>query len=368
MIKLLHAADLHLCSPLAAFSPRVAAARRERQFAALAALFAQAVARGAQMILLAGDVFDSPTPPPEGIDRFFAIVRAQPVPVLVAPGNHDPLREGGVWQRGERPANLHVFDSPQLTCLDFPTLGASVYGYAFTAENMPSPALGDGTGRAADRTTILLAHGDLNAPLSPYAPIGAGQLERSGFAYAALGHIHRPMPPCRYGRTVVAYSGFFAGRGFDETGAGQALFVEIEGEYVGTQCMHTACDRFERLELDCTGATDGAQIAVRLQERLREAAFSAETAVSVVLTGQVGLACRVNRTALQTAGEGFALFEVRDQTVPILDSGYLEKDPTLRGAFYRALLPRLTDGDGEVRALAAEALRMGLSALSGGEV
>lgn len=368
MVKLLHAADLHLCSPLAAFSPRAAAARRERQFAALAALFSRAVDEGAQMILLSGDVFDAPTPPPDGVARFFAIVKAQPVPVLVAPGNHDYLREGGVWRRGDRPSNLYVFDTPQLACLDFPTLGTAVYGYGFTAENMPSPTLGDGTGRVADRVAILLGHGDLTSPLSPYAPIGAGQLERSGFAYAALGHIHRPAAPLRYGRTMAAYSGFFAGRGFDETGEGQALFVEIEGEYVGIRVLPSGCDRFERLEADVTGATDGAQIVARLQELLSEAAFPPETAVSAVLTGQVSPDCRVNRAALQAVGEGLALFEVRDRTVPLLDSAYLEKDPSLRGAFYRALLPRLTDGDGEVRALAAEALRMGLAALSGGEV
>lgn len=368
MLKLLHAADLHLCSPFAAFSPRAAAVARERQLTALAELFSRAVNEGAQMILLAGDVFDSPTPPPEGVARFFEIVGAQPVPVLVAPGNHDPLREGGVWRRGDLPANLHVFASAQMTCFDFPTLRTAVYGYGFTAESMPSPILGDGTGLLPDRVAILLAHGDLTSPLSPYAPIGAGQLERAGFSYAALGHIHRPSPPRRYGETVAAYSGFFAGRGFDETGMGQALFVEIEGGYVGTRVMPSGCDRFERLEADVTGAGDGANVVARLQALLREATLPPETAVRVELTGQVGLDCRVNMAALQPLGAGFALFEVRDLTVPVYDSAYLEKDPTLRGAFYRALLLRLQDGDSEVRAVAAAALRMGLAALSGGEV
>lgn len=368
MLKLLHAADLHLCSPFAAFSPRVAAQRRERQFSALSALFERAVAQGVQMILLAGDVFDTPTPPPDGIARFFAVVKAQPVPVLVAPGNHDYVRVGGIWQRGDLPANLHIFTSAQLACFDFPTLRTAIYGYAFTAECMQAPNLGDGTALRADRTSVLLAHGDLTTPLSPYAPIGAGQLERSGFAYAALGHIHRPAPPRRYGRTLAAYSGFFAGRGFDETGVGKALLVEIEGEHIETQPILCDSDRFERSELDCTGAADGGEICCRLQAFLQEAAFPPQTAVCVVLTGQVGLDCRVNTNVLRALGEGLALFEVRDRTVPLPDGGYLEQDPTLRGAFYRALLPHLTDGDEEVRAAAAEALRMGLSALSGGEV
>ncbi len=368
MLKLLHAADLHLCSPLAAFSPRVAAARRKGQFSALEALLTQAVGAGAQMILLAGDVFDTPTPPEDGVARLFGMLGAQPVPVLVAPGNHDRLLAGGVWNRADIPQNVYVFDSAQLTCFDFPTLRTAVYGYGFTAESMQAPNLGTPADLLPDRVSVLLAHGDLLSPVSPYAPIGAGQLERSGFDYVALGHIHKPMPARRYGHTVAAYSGFLMGRGFDEVGQGQALLVVIEGTHVGVTPLLCGADRFEIMELDCEGATDGADIKARLQKRLTEAALPAGTALRVILTGQVGADLRTDVPTLQAMGREFALFEVRDRTVPVPNAAYLEKDPTLRGAFYRALLPKLTSGDAEARALAAEALRLGMAALLGREV
>ena len=62
------------------------------------------------------------------------------------------------------------------------------------------------------------------------------------------------------------------------------------------------------------------------------------------------------------------LFEVRDDTLPLYDTAYLLQDPGLCGAFYRALLPRLQSAVAEERELAAEALRLGLSALAGREV
>ncbi|MBQ8357737.1 MAG: DNA repair exonuclease [Clostridia bacterium] len=368
MLRFLHAGDLHLCSPLAQFAPRTAARRRERQFIALEGLFADAVDRGAQMILLAGDVFDSPTPDEDGAARFLSILKEQPVPVLISPGNHDYLREGGVWQRHALPDNVYLFDSPKLSCIDFPTLGTAVYGYAFTAETAQAPTLGLASDLLPDRISILLAHGDLLSPLSPYAPIGGGQLELSGFAYAALGHIHNPTPPRQYGRTLAAYSGFFAGRGFDEVGAGQALLVEIEGEHVGTTVLASTADTFQVRELDCTGAQNGEEVRARVRDFLLSEAIGNETALRLCLTGHVGLSCRPDPVALGALGEGFALFEVRDMTVPIFDGAYLAKDPTLRGAFYRALLPQLTDGDEETRSLAAEALRLGFAALSGREV
>ena len=46
MLRFLHAGDLHLGSAAAAFSPRVAARRRERQLAALERLIADALAAG----------------------------------------------------------------------------------------------------------------------------------------------------------------------------------------------------------------------------------------------------------------------------------------------------------------------------------
>ena len=353
MLQFLHAADLHLCSPLAAFSQREAAARRERQFLAFESLLQRAAEQGARLVLLAGDVFDTPSPDPDGVARFLGILKDQPLPVVIAPGNHDYWREGGVWQSYTMPDNVYVFDSAKLSCIDFPTLGTAIYGYAFVAESMPAPVLGHAEHLLPNRISILLAHADMLSPISAYAPISPGQLENSGFDYAALGHVHKPTPQKKYGKTLAAYSGFFAGRGFDEVGAGQALMVQIDGDRVTTKVLESGADRFEICELDCTGDRSGEEIRRRVKQHLSDCDYPKTTALRLVLVGHVGLSCHPDPVAL---------------VAPIFDGEYLEKDPTLRGAFYRALLPRLTDGDEETRALAAEALRLGFAALSGREV
>lgn len=368
MLKFLHLGDLHLCSPLSILQARLAAEWREAQFAALEEMLAQAASRGAQMILMAGDVFDTPCPDKGGVDRFFSVVASQPLPVVVAPGNHDYWQRGGVWDRADRPMQLHVFESNSLSCFDLPSLQAAVYGYAFTGEGMDAPALGTAADLLPDRTAILLAHGDMTSPLSSYAPISGAQLERAGFAYAALGHIHNPLAQRRFGKTLAAYSGFFAGRGFDELGRGGALLVTVDGARVETERLYACARCFEEAELDCTGALSAEEIRARLRGLLEGGRYATKNALRVRLTGEVGLACRCEPAALNALGAVFALFEVKDETVPIFDAAYLEKDPTLRGAFYRALLPQLTGEDAEARAVAAEALRLGFAALSGREV
>ena len=76
MFSFLHLGDLHLDSPFANFSAAQAATRRARQYEALERLLSAGVARGAKMVLIAGDCFDTPTPRAEAVARFFGILGA----------------------------------------------------------------------------------------------------------------------------------------------------------------------------------------------------------------------------------------------------------------------------------------------------
>lgn len=368
MLRLLHLGDLHLDSPFAAFAPHEAAARRDRQYEALETLLRAGVDRGAQLVLIAGDCFDTPAPRTEAVVRFFGILGALPVPVVIAPGNHDYYTPAGVWDSPYRPQNVAVFTESTLSVLHFPELSAAVFGYAFLAESADAPDIGRAQMAGEAEISILLAHADLTSPLSVYAPISKGQMEQSGYTYAALGHIHKPQPVKKYGETTVAYSGFFAGRGFDEPGRGQARFVEIEGGTVREIVLESTADTFEICTLDCTGAQNGEELRRLVSAFLEREAFAASSAVRLILEGDVGLGCHADIAQLARAGAGLALFEVIDRTLPLYDASYLEKAPTVQGAFYRALLPRLQSADAGERELAAEALRLGLSALAGREV
>lgn len=368
MFSFLHLGDLHLDSPFAAFSAAQAATRRARQYEALEALLRTGVDRGAQMVLIAGDVFDNPSPRAEAVARFFGILSALSVPVVIAPGNHDYYTAGGFWDAPTRPQNVAVFTTSSLSAFDFPAWGVTVYGYAFVGESADAVDIGHAQNLRTGRVNLLLAHADITSPISAYAPLSAAQLEQSGYHYAALGHIHKPVPLKKYGATVAAYSGFFAGRGFDELGAGQARFVEIEGETVREYVLKSEADTFERRVLDCTGATSGEEIRRAVIAYLESEQLSPRTALRLVLEGDVGVECRADVAQISHAGRDLALFEVQDRTLPLYDAAYLEKSLTVQGAFYRALLPRLQSKDAEERALAGEALRLGLSALAGREV
>ena len=132
--------------------------------------------------------------------------------------------------------------------------------------------------------------------------------------------------------------------------------------------METVADRFEERELDCTGAATTEDVRSRVAEYLATEKLPPETALRLHLTGQVVTGCRADKAAISRLGKQYALFEVEDETLPIYNAEYLEKDPGIKGAFYRAMVAHLQSDNEQERATAAEALRLGFAALSGREV
>lgn len=368
MPRLLHTGDLHLCSPMAAFPAGRAADRRERQWAALEKMLSDARSAGACLLLFAGDVFDTTTPPVDAVRRFYGLLFDCGLPALIAPGNHDYYREGGFWDAVPLPDNVTLFRQERPETVRFPALSLSVTGFAFRGENAPSPDLGGAADRDPELTNILLGHADLLSPLSPYAALTPGQIEASRFALALLGHIHNPPAPRRFGETVTAYCGFFAGRGFDELGPGHANLIDVAGGDVRITALETTTDCFAEETLDLTGTADGETLRRRVSDYATAAKWPSGTALRLCLTGAVSPDCTVDGASIDRIFASLDLFEYRDETLPILDAGYLEKDPGPRGAFYRAMKSRLESGDPDERAVAAEALRLGFAALAGREV
>src|SRR5438270_8142057 len=78
--------------------------------AGLACVLAAARAAAADVVILAGDTFDSHRIPQELVDRAAGIIAAAQLQVVILPGNHDPAVPEAVFHRGAlaKVANLHV--------------------------------------------------------------------------------------------------------------------------------------------------------------------------------------------------------------------------------------------------------------------
>ena len=219
MIKILHGADLHLDSPFCAFSPEQAQQYRALQRQLPGKLTELANARGCQILVLAGDVFDSVHVYPETVQALTQALAQFRGHVFIAPGNHDHYMQ--LWDRAW-PCNVHIFRT-EYECVTLPELGCCVHGGAFldTVCQSPIPPV-----KEQHYTQIGVYHGEFGDS-SFYRPVTKEQITESGLDYLALGHVHKRSFPRLLGKTWFGWPGVTMSRGFDEPGDCGVFCVQL---------------------------------------------------------------------------------------------------------------------------------------------
>jgi DNA repair exonuclease SbcCD nuclease subunit len=198
-ISFIHTADWQIGRPFGNFDERKRTLLREARVTAIDRIANAAQAHGAPFVLVAGDVFDSPTVADQLLRQTLArLAKHAEVTWHLLPGNHDPLRAGGVWDRLARmglPANVIV----QSEATPIP-LGSS-------AMLLPAPLTASASGR--DPTAwmdeavtppgmprIGLAHGSVRgfgSEAQASQQIAPSRARTAGLAYLALGDWHGAM-------------------------------------------------------------------------------------------------------------------------------------------------------------------------------
>ena len=356
MIKILHAADLHLDSPFSGLSPEQAALRRKEQRQLPARLAELARIYGCDLFLLAGDIFDGESVSPETVEALQAAFAACPCPVFLAPGNHDPLSAASPYRTECWPENIHLFVSRQISSAELPDLRCRVFGAGF--ETAYESGLLSGFSAPQDGwTNIMVLHGDAANAASPYNAVTKEQIAASGLRYLALGHIHQASGLLRAGSTAYAWPGCAMGRGFDELGEKGAYLVTLTEADCQLEFLPLGGRNYEILRVP---AGDDAAAAIT-------AALPAQTAdciCRIILTGE---ADRPDLNALyaQFSPQFFSL-TLRDETMPKRDLWAGAGEDTLRGLALGTLKASYDSASGEEdRRVAAQAARFLLAAIEG---
>lgn len=373
MIKFLHCADLHLDSPLSGLDLQRSEVRRNEIRAAFTSMTMYVRMNHVDFLIISGDFFESGYVTKETCALILREFEAIPdCRIIIAPGNHDPYTSQSFYRRTKFPPNVYVFSDSSLTSFDFPDKNTTVYGYAFCDSRLESCPFADAQPENPERINILVAHGMLGTSTSDSCPIPFEVLKNCRFDYVALGHIHEFTEIRKIGESYFCYSGCLEGRGFDECGPKGAVIgaaekknskLEFGGKFVR---FSKRCYEIEKL--DISGAETNTDVVEKIASLIGEKHYSEETALRVILTGRVSGDLMLAPKYIEEQFPRLFLLEIKNETLPLLDSEKLKSDPTVRGAFYRALLPMLESDDPEERELASSALMYGLSALSGGDI
>jgi DNA repair exonuclease SbcCD nuclease subunit len=173
------------------------------------AVLETASAIGADLVVLAGDVFDHNRLPDGVLARTARLLGAFARPVVVLPGNHDPIAADSVWRRGgfDSYANIHVLGVTHRSAVLFPDLDLEVCGRAHSDYDDMVPLAKLPARRA--RWRIAVAHGhympvrDRAVKYHPSWLIHDRHIRAADADYLALGHWNRavrvgPETACAY--------------------------------------------------------------------------------------------------------------------------------------------------------------------------
>ncbi len=188
-VVLVHSSDLHLGTDNSFGSSCSSDA-----LSVLRGVLVTATAVRADLLILAGDTFDHNRQPSALLDRAARIMGEFGAPIVILPGNHDPLTPDSVYRRAElgAPSNVCVLGLTIAEAAVFPGLGIEVWGRAHLDYSDMSPLV-----RPRSRSTrwqLAVAHGHyVEEPDVPGRFLGSwlirsDDLIATGADYVALGH------------------------------------------------------------------------------------------------------------------------------------------------------------------------------------
>jgi DNA repair exonuclease SbcCD nuclease subunit len=179
-LTVVHSSDLHIDT-----------SRVTERFHPLCRVLDTARGVEADIVLLAGDIFDHNRMPLDLLDRTARLLDDVRIPVIILPGNHDCLTADSVYRRGGigDPANVHVLGVHAEEAVALPEFDLEVWGRAhFDYKNM-SP-LSESRPRTTARQ-IAIAHGHwvrTEADRHRAWLISDAEIAATGADYVALGH------------------------------------------------------------------------------------------------------------------------------------------------------------------------------------
>jgi DNA repair exonuclease SbcCD nuclease subunit len=318
--RFVHAADIHLDSPLRSLalrSPDLADLIGNATRRAFVAIIDLCLTEQVDALLLAGDLYDGDQTSMKTAGFLGAQLRRlneAGIKVFIIRGNHDALSritkeltfpEDQVKVFGGRAEAVEVESAKGLAVV--------IHGLSFARPQAPESLLPRFKPPVEGAANIALLHTSLAGAMGhdPYAPCALADLDAAGFDYWALGHIHQRA--VWQGRCTVVMPGMPQGRDINEAGAKSATLVTIaDDRSVQVEERLTSIAQFEPVPVDLKGIDDWRDMLgaiTRSLQRTRANVASEHFVARLRLSGATPLAWRLraDRALLQEDATNQAL-------------------------------------------------------------
>lgn len=293
----IHAADLHIDSPLVglSFKDKAVAARfAQAGRRAVEALVNETIANNAAFLIVAGDIFDGDW---KDVATGLFFVRAiselhrRGISVFMVRGNHDA--DSLMSRELPYPETVRHFSSSKAETIALDDFKVALHGRSFPKRLTSADFISTYPMRREGWVNIGVLHTSLDGSRGheSYAPCTIDDLKRYGYDYWALGHVHEAEIVCR--DPWIVFPGNLQGRNPRETGAKGAMRVTVEdGRIVDVTPLVLDGARWDHIRVDVSGDATDEDLFGRVKTALEAAQAAGEgrpLAARITLSGTTPL-------------------------------------------------------------------------------
>lgn len=345
MFSFIHAADIHLDSPLYKLDHYEGAPVEELRQAtrrAFGNLVDLAIAKGVDFVLIAGDLYDGDWK--DYNTGLFLVsqmsrLREVNIPAYIIAGNHDAASK--ITKTLRLPDGVELLPSRKATTLLLDKIGVAIHGQSFASpavrENLsiayPSPVPGYfNIGILHTCVTGREGH-------EPYAPCKLEELSSKGYDYWALGHAHQQ--EILLDNPLIVFPGNIQGRNIRETGPKGCMLVSVDNSGQASVAFQSLdVIRWDKIEVDASDAENGYDVVDLIAPQLEERLGNNEGMPLVVRVEILGIskahneltsdfehwANEIRSMAIDVSGGRIWIEKIKVRTTPPMDEDVIKSD------------------------------------------
>lgn len=264
MIDIIHISDLHLGKVFSNYSDNIKKALQEARFESLEKIVDYGNDQGADLIIIAGDLFDRLNVKKEIITRTCSILRAFNGLTLTLPGNHDYYSGNeDLWKTYQENMGDNNILLKEFRSYDLEEYGIDAMVYPAFCHSKHSKENNLGWIKNAqidlDSLNIGISHGALEG-LSPdmqgdYFTMTKEELRNIPMDLWLLGHSHAPYPESGQATVDRIYNaGTHEPDGMNYSYGGSAFHIRLDSQDIESKKIITGKykfeDRYDRLDTD----------------------------------------------------------------------------------------------------------------------
>lgn len=379
-MRFIHMADIHFDSPFTVLASKknLANIRRLEQREAFRKTIEYINKEKIPFLFISGDLYEQEYVRESTIDYINNLFKTIPeTKIFISPGNHDPFLNNSFYSNYKWNNNVTIFDG-EIKRIELEEV--DIYGYGFSSFYCTDSRVDEIEIKNKNKINILITHGSLDASKTldmQYNPINSKKLEKVGFDYVALGHIHKANYDNNENNFV--YPGSLISFGFDELGEHGILDVEINkinseknnlnklktnnnleennllNKKINQKKQFIKIDSriFEEKNINISNINS----EENLIEIINEMKIEKEKFYKIVLNGNRKIEINKNRICKLIKDEN--IIKVKDKTEIELDFDKLANQKNLKGIFIKKLLQKLEDNS-ENEDIIKRAIEIGL--------